>query len=228
MHQTRWAASPMWWTAKTRKSSIGMNMMHGATLHFVKKKYQTAFFFNGQQYDQTNRQYYLRARYYNPVIARFTQEDTYRGDGLNLYAYCANNLVSYVDPSGHVQRAYGGVRTTNLAHESHETVTAGEGRRAGDNRGGTEFREKSNSYRKYDSKEIEKKYRLKKGEYHRKIKRDIISDLKRKDSLYRDSMKKIGNNPDIYLSPEGQIEIVSTQFKGKSFITDLNINDFLS
>ena len=29
------------------------------------------------------------------------QEDTYRGDGLNLYAYCANNPVRYIDPSGH-------------------------------------------------------------------------------------------------------------------------------
>jgi hypothetical protein len=46
-------------------------------------------------------QYYLRARYYNPVIARFTQEDIYRGDGLNLYAYCANNPVVYYDPSGY-------------------------------------------------------------------------------------------------------------------------------
>ena len=40
------------------------------------------------------------ARFYNPVIARFTQEDTYRGDGLNLYAYCHNNPVFYTDPSG--------------------------------------------------------------------------------------------------------------------------------
>ena len=37
----------------------------------------------------------------------------------------------------------------------------------------------------------------------------------------------MGNNPDIYLSADGQIQIVSTQFKGKSFITDLNIEDFL-
>ncbi len=29
------------------------------------------------------------------------QEDTYRGDGLNLYTYCANNPVRYIDPSGH-------------------------------------------------------------------------------------------------------------------------------
>lgn len=29
------------------------------------------------------------------------QEDEYRGDGLNLYAFCANNPVMYVDPSGY-------------------------------------------------------------------------------------------------------------------------------
>ena len=59
------------------------------------------FKFNGQQLDSITGQYYLRARYYNPVIGRFTQEDTYRGDGLNLYAYCGNNPVYYVDPTGH-------------------------------------------------------------------------------------------------------------------------------
>lgn len=46
-------------------------------------------------------QYYLRVRYYNPVIARFTQEDTYYGDGLNIYTYCRNNLILNHDPTGH-------------------------------------------------------------------------------------------------------------------------------
>lgn len=57
--------------------------------------------YGGQQYDPEVRQYYLRARYYNPVVGRFTQEDPYRGDGLNLYAYCVNNPVTYYDPSGY-------------------------------------------------------------------------------------------------------------------------------
>ena len=60
------------------------------------------FRFNGQQYDSVSQQYYLRARFYSPVIARFTQEDTYRRDGLNLYVYCRNNPVYYVEPSGHI------------------------------------------------------------------------------------------------------------------------------
>ena len=51
------------------------------------------FKYTGEQFDPVAQQYYLRARFYNPTLARFMQEDTYRGDGLNLYAYCANNPV---------------------------------------------------------------------------------------------------------------------------------------
>ena len=65
----------------------------------VKNRYT----YNGEQYDQISQQYFLRARNYNPLIGRFTQEDVYRGDGLNLYAYCGNNPVMYVDPSGYIK-----------------------------------------------------------------------------------------------------------------------------
>ena len=58
--------------------------------------------YTGQQYDEQTGQYYLRARYYNPILGRFMQEDVYHGDGLNLFTYCANNPVIYYDPSGYV------------------------------------------------------------------------------------------------------------------------------
>ncbi|MDQ2088143.1 RHS repeat-associated core domain-containing protein, partial [Herbivorax sp. ANBcel31] len=60
----------------------------------------------GYQYDRETGLYYLNARMYDPAIARFLQEDTYRGDPndpltLNLYAYTANNPITYWDPTGH-------------------------------------------------------------------------------------------------------------------------------
>ena len=60
----------------------------------------------GYQYDEETGLYYLNARMYDPKIARFLQEDTYRGDpndplSLNLYAYVKNNPLIYYDPTGH-------------------------------------------------------------------------------------------------------------------------------
>ncbi|NLP15192.1 MAG: RHS repeat-associated core domain-containing protein, partial [Clostridium sp.] len=51
----------------------------------AKEQISNRFRYAGEQYDPITGQYYLRARFYNPVVGRFTQEDTYRGDGLNLY-----------------------------------------------------------------------------------------------------------------------------------------------
>lgn len=60
------------------------------------------FLYAGEQYDEISGLYYLRARSYDADTGRFTQEDTYLGDGPNLYVYVHNNPVKYVDPSGHV------------------------------------------------------------------------------------------------------------------------------
>ena len=51
--------------------------------------------------------YYLNARYYNPEWRRFISPDSVDyldpdvPNGLNPYAYCYNDPVNYVDPSGH-------------------------------------------------------------------------------------------------------------------------------
>ena len=90
---------------------------------------ENRFQYNGQQFDPISQQYYLRARYYNPVIGRFTQEDTYRGDGLNLYAYCRNNPVFYIDPSGHmcekgVDRVTGEINTRTATKDDVKNLSS--------------------------------------------------------------------------------------------------------
>ena len=60
---------------------------------------ENRFRYTGEQYDAVTGQIYLRARYYDPRIGRFIQEDPYRSDGLNLYTYVSNNPVKYIDPT---------------------------------------------------------------------------------------------------------------------------------
>ena len=52
---------------------------------------------------------YMNARYYNPATARFLSQDSYTGSAFDpwtqhLYAYCNNNPVNMIDPTGHVAR----------------------------------------------------------------------------------------------------------------------------
>ena len=64
------------------------------------------FLYCSEYFDAETETYYLRARYYNPANGRFTQQDAWAFMDptdpltLNLYTYCANNPVLYVDPSG--------------------------------------------------------------------------------------------------------------------------------
>jgi len=64
------------------------------------------FRYAGYRWDEESGLYYLNARHYNPVIARFMQEDTFRGCirdplSLNFYTYCNNEPIMYFDPTGH-------------------------------------------------------------------------------------------------------------------------------
>ena len=63
--------------------------------------------YNAEYTDSSTGLQYLRARYYDSSQGRFTAKDTLLGSiekpiTRNLYTYCGNNPLNYVDPSGHL------------------------------------------------------------------------------------------------------------------------------
>jgi len=75
-----------------------------------------AFRYCGEYYDVETGTIYLRARYYNPSIGRFISRDSVAGKledplSLNLYTYCHNNPIIFIDESGHwvLGAVFGGI-----------------------------------------------------------------------------------------------------------------------
>ncbi|RJE91291.1 hypothetical protein D3P07_04350 [Paenibacillus sp. 1011MAR3C5] len=73
------------------------------------------FRYTGELWDNNAGLQYLRARWYDPSLGRFINEDTYKGEmnnpmTLNLYTYVVNNPLIYIDPSGnkHLPQGSGG------------------------------------------------------------------------------------------------------------------------
>ena len=56
--------------------------------------------YRGYYYDSETGLYYLNARYYDPEIGRFISADETLAGGFNLFEYCTNNPIRFVDAKG--------------------------------------------------------------------------------------------------------------------------------
>jgi RHS repeat-associated protein len=77
---------------------FGQTIESGGTL-------DNPFRFTGQYFDSEIEEYYLRARQYNPHLARFTSRDPVSGKfreplSLHRYLYCNNDPIDRIDPDG--------------------------------------------------------------------------------------------------------------------------------
>jgi RHS repeat-associated protein len=62
---------------------------------------ESGYAFTGREWDAETSLYYYRARYYDPLAARFLSEDPIRLlGGLNLYQYVSANPTGWLDPFG--------------------------------------------------------------------------------------------------------------------------------
>ena len=63
------------------------------------------FRYRGYVFDEETGLYYLRSRYYNPRWGRFVNADAListfqKSSKHNLFSYCGNSVISYMDPAG--------------------------------------------------------------------------------------------------------------------------------
>ncbi len=62
---------------------------------------QNPYTYTGREWDAETGLYYYRARYYDPKVGRFLQQDPIgMAGGINLYAYVGSNPINFIDPSG--------------------------------------------------------------------------------------------------------------------------------
>ncbi len=92
------------------------------------EEYENNIRYAGEFYDAETGLYYLRARYYDPYIGRFISEDSYWGEdinplSLNLYTYCYNDPIKYIDPTGHIVSAWDEKHLTKAEQDKIQKYT---------------------------------------------------------------------------------------------------------
>ena len=89
------------------------------------------FRYRGYYYDTETGLYFLQTRYYDPEVGRFLNRDSVQYadpqtfGGLDLYAYCLNNPVEYVDPDGTFISLFIGLTVSFIIGFGTSTISQG-------------------------------------------------------------------------------------------------------
>ena len=80
--------------------------------------------YNGERADAVTGHYLLGNGYrvFNPVLMRFNSPDSlspFDQGGINTYAYCLNNPINQIDPSGHITFKQAGKLIISLLHRNN-------------------------------------------------------------------------------------------------------------
>jgi RHS repeat-associated protein len=63
--------------------------------------FKQPYAFTGREWDEESGLYYYRARYYDPVVGRFLQQDPIGlAGGINRFAYVKGDPINFIDPYG--------------------------------------------------------------------------------------------------------------------------------
>ena len=89
-----------WGNITPQVTGGGLSMLYWGEIALL----LTPITYRGYMYDPYIGMYYLQSRYYNPAYGRFLNADaiikTGKSLGANIFAYCENNPVNYVDYDG--------------------------------------------------------------------------------------------------------------------------------
>jgi RHS repeat-associated protein len=103
--------------------------------------------FTGKEYDPDTGLHYYNARWYDAELGRFISEDPV-GDpnNPNLYSYCRNNPLRFIDPTGLYYEGYVSQSEAMSMHQSRSSSSGGNyGGTSGGNQGGASSSDGSGS-----------------------------------------------------------------------------------